>query len=101
MNSDPAFRRDMLGRYPELGGWMKDGDMSSSPNWGKGKDKTGLTWHHHENSNRLVLVDYKDHQKNHGLYHPDKKGGRAIWGGGKPGRQGQLDGKTGQRLKGC
>ena len=21
--------------------------MSSSPNWGKGKNKQGLTWHHH------------------------------------------------------
>ena len=101
MNSDQAFRRDMLGRYPELAEWMKNGDMSSSPNWGKGKNKSGLTWHHHEDTNRLVLVDYKDHQRNHGIYHPQKKGGRSLWGGGEAGRRGQLDGKTGRPLKGC
>ena len=47
--------------------------MSSSPNWGKGKNKQGLTWHHHEDTKRLVLVDYNDHRRNHGLYHPQEK----------------------------
>lgn len=28
-------------RYPELKEWMKSGDMSSSSNWGKGKNKQG------------------------------------------------------------
>ena len=49
---------NLLYRYPELKEWMKSGDMSSSPNWGKGKNKQGLTWHHHEDTKRLVLVDY-------------------------------------------
>ena len=80
MESNPSFKRDMLNRYPELKEWMKSGDMSSSPNWGKGKNKQGLTWHHHEDTKRLVLVDYNDHRRNHGLYHPQRKGGRSIWG---------------------
>lgn len=61
MNADPAFRRDMLGRYPQLSEWMKNGDMGRSP--------AGLTWHHHEDVNRLVLVDRIDHRSNHALYH--------------------------------
>ncbi|MFW0767450.1 RHS repeat-associated core domain-containing protein [Trabulsiella odontotermitis] len=89
MNTDPAFRRDMLGRYPQLSEWMKNGDMSRSP--------TGLTWHHHEDVNRLVLVDRLDHRLNHALYHPTGVGGRDIWGGGKPGRQGKLNGATGSK----
>jgi len=89
MNADPAFRRDMLGRYPELAAWMKNGDMSRSP--------PGLTWHHHEDTNRLVLVDRVDHRSNHALYHPTGKGGRDIWGGGKDGRAGKLNGATGKK----
>lgn len=46
----------MLNRYPELKEWMKSGDMSSSPDWGKGKNKQGLTWHHHEDTKRLVRL---------------------------------------------
>jgi RHS repeat-associated protein len=88
MNTNPAFRRDMLGRYPELGEWMKTGNRAGSP--------AGLTWHHHENTGRLVLVDRIDHGKNHGLYHPTGKGGRDMWGGGKPGRTGKLNGATGK-----
>ena len=89
MNSDAEFRRDMLGRHPELSDWMKNGSKSSSP--------SGFTWHHHEDVNRLVLVDRADHKSNHRLYHPTRKGGRDIWGGGKPGRHGKLDGATGER----
>jgi hypothetical protein len=87
MNSDPIFRRDMLGRYPELGTWLKNPNMSASP--------AGLTWHHHEETRRLVLVDRVDHATNHGLYHPTGKGGRDIWGGGEDGRKGKLNGATG------
>jgi len=87
MNTDQAFRRDMLGRYPELNNWMKNPNMSSSP--------AGLTWHHHEDTGRLTLVDRVDHSKNHGLYHPTGRGGRDIWGGGDDGRKGKLDGSTG------
>ena len=101
MESNPSFKRGMLNRYPELKEWMKSGDMSSSPNWGKGKNKQGLTWHHHEGTKRLVLVDYNDHRRNHGLYHPQSKGGRSIWGGGRPGRGGKLNGRTGKPLGKC
>ncbi|MCX9068515.1 HNH endonuclease [Citrobacter portucalensis] len=91
MNNDPSFRRDMLGRHPELDDWLKNGSKSSSP--------SGFTWHHHEDVNRLVLVDRLDHKSNHTLYHPTGKGGRDMWGGGEPGRQGRLDGSTGKACK--
>ena len=42
-----------------------------------------------------------DHRRNHGLYHPQRKGGRSIWGGGRPGRRGKLNGRTGQPLGKC
>ena len=90
METNPEFRQDMLNRYPKLNDWLKDGDMSRSP--------SGLTWHHHEDINRLTLVDRADHRSNHALYHPTGKGGRDIWGGGKPGRQGKLDGPTGRKI---
>jgi RHS repeat-associated protein len=89
MNSDPAFRKDMLRRNPSLAEWMKTGNHSGSP--------AGHTWHHHEQTNRLVLVSRSDHASNHGLYHPTGKGGRDMWGGGKPGRTGKLNGATGGR----
>ena len=101
MESNPSFKRDMLNRYPEIKEWMKSGDMSSSPNWGKGKNKQGLTWHHHEDTKRSVLVDYNDHRRNHGLYQPQRKDGRNIWGGGRPGRRGKLNGRTGKPLGKC
>ncbi|EPR1108401.1 RHS repeat-associated core domain-containing protein, partial [Salmonella enterica subsp. enterica serovar Infantis] len=88
MNSDPSFRRDMLGRHPALGDWLKNPNKASSP--------PGLTWHHHEDVNRLVLVDRIDHADNQGLYHPTGKGGRDMWGGGELGRRGKLDGVTGK-----
>ncbi|WP_317233289.1 HNH endonuclease [Serratia fonticola] len=88
LNTDAAFRRDMFNRYPELSNWMKNGSKSSSP--------AGFTWHHHEDLNRLVLVDRLDHKSNHALYHPTGNGGRDIWGGGDPGRKGKLDGATGK-----
>lgn len=31
MNTDPEYRRDMLGRNPALLDWMKDPDLSKSP----------------------------------------------------------------------
>jgi uncharacterized protein RhaS with RHS repeats len=90
LNSDAAFRRDMLGRYPALAEWTRTGNMAGSP--------PGMTWHHHAQVNRLVLVDRRDHAKNHALYHPTGKGGRDIWGGGKDGRTGKLDGTTGRKI---
>jgi RHS repeat-associated protein len=88
MNNDPAYRQQMLRRNPELSEWMKTGNKAGSP--------PGHTWHHHEQTNRLVLVSRKDHQSNHKLYHPTGKGGRDIWGGGKAGREGKLNGATGK-----
>ncbi|WP_177408581.1 MULTISPECIES: RHS repeat-associated core domain-containing protein, partial [unclassified Pseudomonas] len=88
MELEPEFRKDMLNRYPKLEEWAKTGAKSGSP--------PGLTWHHHEDVNRLSLVDRMDHKSNHGLYHPTGKGGRDIWGGGAQGRKGKLDGATGK-----
>lgn len=90
LNSDPSYKKSMYKRYPGLAEWVKNGDMSGSPS-------KMLTWHHHDNVNRLVLVDYKDHRKNHSLYHPTGKGGRDIWGGGHAGRHGKLNGRTGAK----
>ncbi len=92
MNTDPAFRQDMMGRYPELDSWINKPDMAKSP--------AGLTWHHHEDVGILKLVDRADHSSRHGVYHPTGKGGRDIWGGGKKGRKGKLDRQTGKPLKG-
>jgi RHS repeat-associated protein len=89
LETDSSFRKDMFRRYPELSEWSKSGNMSTSP--------PGMTWHHHEDVNRLVLVDRGDHSANHALYHPTGKGGRDIWGGGKDGRKGKLDGATGEK----
>ncbi|WP_416466779.1 RHS repeat-associated core domain-containing protein, partial [Pseudomonas sp. LFS044] len=88
MEIEPEFRKDMLNRYPKLEGWANAGSKSASP--------PGLTWHHHEDVNRLSLVDRMDHKANHGLYHPTGKGGRDIWGGGAQGRKGKLYGATGK-----
>jgi RHS repeat-associated protein len=93
MNGDPAFRRDMLGRYPELADWMRKPNMANSP--------PGLTWHHAEQVRRLNLVDRADHGLQHGTYHPQGNGGRDIWGGGKAGRTGKLDGATGKPKGSC
>jgi RHS repeat-associated protein len=90
LNNDPAFRKNMLRRNPELSNWMKNPDMSKSP--------VGLTWHHDDQSGRLKLVHREDHATEHGVYHPDGQGGREKWGGGKDGRKGKLDGATGCRL---
>lgn len=45
--------------------------------------------------------NYNDHRRNHGLYHPQRKGGRSIWGGGRPGQRGKLNGRTGKPLGKC
>ncbi len=84
MNSNPAFRKQMLKKNPELLDWMDDtAKHSSSP--------PGLTWHHDEQAGILKLVDRPDHATNHGIYHPTGRGGRDIWGGGRLGRKGKLN----------
>ncbi|WP_175999287.1 RHS repeat-associated core domain-containing protein [Burkholderia stabilis] len=88
MNTDGAFRRDILSRNPALLEWSKDPkDLGSSP--------PGMTWHHNDDVGLLNLVDRSDHGDNHGIYHPDGTGGRDKWGGGKLGRKGKLDAATG------
>ena len=78
MEKDPSFRKNMLKRFPKLADWLKKPAMRNSPG-GQGV----LTWHHNASEGgRLELVDFTDHKKNHGLYHPNNKGGRHNWGGG-------------------
>jgi hypothetical protein len=43
-----------------------------------------LTWHHHQDTGRMQIVDYYEHQVS------GHTGGRAIWGGGRAGREGKL-----------
>ena len=90
MKNDPQFRREMISKDPRMADWYKKPGSSSPP---------GFTWHHHEDVNRLVLVDRGDHSSNHKLYHPTGVGGRDIWGGGEPGRTGKLNGLTGKILE--
>ena len=45
--------------------------------------------------------NYNDHRRNYGLYHPQSKGGRSIWGGGRPGQRGKLNDRTGKPLAKC
>ena len=85
LDTNSSFRNKMYKKYPSLENWT---DM--------GKRPPDLTWHHHEDVGKLKLVDRMDHRKNHSLYHPTGKGGRDIWGGGKPGRDGKLDPSTGK-----
>ncbi|PMS28600.1 RHS repeat-associated core domain-containing protein, partial [Trinickia soli] len=54
MNTDPEYRRDMLGRNPALLDWMKDPDLSKSP--------PGMTWHHNDAPGLLNLVSFDDHR---------------------------------------
>lgn len=42
-----------------------------------GRTPEGYTWHHHEDSGKLQLVETSVHQQT------SHKGGRSIWGGGK------------------
>lgn len=58
------LERIMLRHHPELSDWKKNGRKSSS--------LSGFTWHHHEDTNRLVLVDRLGHKYNHALYHPTR-----------------------------
>lgn len=88
MNTDAAFRKDILSRNPALLEWSKNPkDLGSSP--------PGMTWHHNDEVGKLNLVDRGDHSDNHGMYHPTGAGGRDKWGGGLPGRKGKLDAATG------
>ncbi|MGE7186631.1 T7SS effector LXG polymorphic toxin [Peribacillus sp. NPDC006672] len=48
----------------------------------EGRVPKTLTWHHHQESGRMQIVDYFEHQA------AGHTGGRAIWGGGESGRKG-------------
>lgn len=49
-----------------------------------GEVPASLTWHHHQDIGRMQLVDYYEHEV------AKHTGGRAIWGGGRAGREGKL-----------
>jgi hypothetical protein len=53
----------------------------------EGKVPKTLTWHHHQDPGKMQVVDYFEHQA------AGHTGGRAVWGGGKPGRTGKLKNK--------
>lgn len=84
MNGDAAFRKDMLSRNSELKPWLDD------PKRNMGSSPPGHTWHHNEKPGLLQLVNRTDHSAEHAIYHPEGKGGREIWGGGKDGREGKI-----------
>ncbi|WP_241152308.1 RHS repeat-associated core domain-containing protein, partial [Pseudomonas viridiflava] len=84
LNSDPAFRKNMYSRNPELKTWVDD------PRRNMGSSPTGYTWHHNEKPGVLQLVHRADHGGEHFIYHPTGKGGRDIWGGGREGREGKI-----------
>ncbi|WP_248062682.1 HNH endonuclease [Paenibacillus silvae] len=50
----------------------------------KGKVPSTLTWHHHQETGKMQLVDYYEHEV------AKHTGGRSIWGGGRKGRKGKL-----------
>jgi hypothetical protein len=50
----------------------------------KGKVPSTLTWHHHQETDKMQLVDYYEHEV------AKHTGGRSIWGGGRKGREGKL-----------
>jgi hypothetical protein len=84
LNDDPAFRKNMYRRNPELKTWVDD------PKRNMGSSPTGYTWHHNEKPGLLQLVHRADHAGEHSVYHPTGKGGRDIWGGGREGREGKI-----------
>jgi predicted ribonuclease toxin of YeeF-YezG toxin-antitoxin module len=49
-----------------------------------GRVPTTLTWHHHQETGKMQMVDYFEHQV------ASHTGGRAIWGGGEAGRKGKI-----------
>ncbi|WP_231869697.1 HNH endonuclease [Paenibacillus riograndensis] len=53
----------------------------------EGKVPKTLTWHHHQDSNKMQIIDYFEHQVS------GHTGGRAIWGGGRSGRKGSIKNK--------
>ncbi|WP_219097546.1 RHS repeat-associated core domain-containing protein [Pseudomonas sp. UMAB-40] len=84
LNGDPAFRKNMYSRNPDLKTWVDD------PKRNMGSSPTGYTWHHNEKPGVLQLVHRADHGGEHSVYHPTGKGGRDIWGGGREGREGKI-----------
>ena len=49
----------------------------------KGDKPEYYTWHHHQESGKMQLVDYTEHLASH-------TGGRAYWGGGNKARSGKI-----------
>uniref|UniRef100_UPI001EF06121 HNH endonuclease n=1 Tax=Paenibacillus tepidiphilus TaxID=2608683 RepID=UPI001EF06121 len=59
----------------------------------KGKVPETLTWHHHQDTGKMQIVDYFEHQV------AGHTGGRAIWGGGRAGRKGKIKRKIAELIK--
>ncbi|WP_426576275.1 RHS repeat-associated core domain-containing protein [Xenorhabdus stockiae] len=78
MQVDPEFKREMQTKYP---GTVEHVQPSRRGNF-KGDAPPSMTWHHENESGKLSLVDRKDHNSYHKIYHPDGSGGRKKWGGG-------------------
>jgi hypothetical protein len=74
--------REMLKQNPdlrdEMGLTQKQYDFFMRKNASKDAPK-GLTWHHHQDTGRMQLVDLEEHQ----AFVPHT-GGMSIWGGGYP-----------------
>lgn len=49
----------------------------------KGEKPDYYTWHHHQDSGKMKLVDYTEHLASH-------TGGRAYWGGENKARSGKV-----------
>ncbi|PDY34410.1 hypothetical protein COO17_27345 [Bacillus wiedmannii] len=49
-----------------------------------GKKPSYYTWHHHQDTGKMQLVDYFEHEV------ARHTGGRAYWGGGRDGRNGKI-----------
>jgi RHS repeat-associated protein len=79
MSTDSRYRACMEARYPGITNHVAPG-----PKGGYNDNAPpGTTWHHHPTRpGCLQLVDRKDHNARHGVYHPTGVGGRNTWGGG-------------------
>ena len=73
LKNNPGLADDM-GLTPEQVRFFNEGkDFNGAP--------PGLTWHHHQDTGRMQLVNRDEHNAFPGGH----TGGMAIWGGGRSG----------------
>lgn len=77
-NADPEFRKMLQTKYPGVLEYVQPTRTGRF----RGSSPPNMTWHHGDSPGSLRLVDLKDHQTFHKIYHPDGTGGRNKWGGG-------------------